>query len=59
MTQASQIILDEIEARLVELRTDAGNVSRDNDDAIPLPLESDESSDEEETEDSSDNDEDG
>ena len=56
MTEMSKRILDEIEARFVELGTDASNVNG-NDDVL-RPYESDVSSDESEDEDSSDNDED-
>ena len=57
MTEMTKRILDKVEARLVELGTDAGNVSGDDD--VPPPLESDISSDEGENEDSSDNDDSG
>ena len=52
MTEITQRILDEVEARLVELGTDAGNASKDDD--VPPPLQSDVSSDEDDDGDSSD-----
>ena len=50
MTEMTKSKLDEVEARLVELGTDAGNASEVDD--VPPPLESDVSSDEGEDEDS-------
>ena len=54
MTEMTQRILDKVEARLVELGTDAGNASKDDD--VQPPFQSDVSSDEDADEDFSDND---